>query len=37
MGDVGESRFSRTDPAADYGALNGLARHRVNAEMVAGN
>ncbi len=27
----------RMDPAADHGALNGLARHRVNVELIARN
>ena len=26
---LGEPRFWRIDPTADYGALNGLVRHRV--------
>ena len=30
LADLGESRFWRIDPAADYGALNGLARQRIN-------
>ena len=29
LADIGEARFWRIDPAADHGALNGLARHRV--------
>src|SRR5579885_3332102 len=28
--DLGEARFWRTDTSADYGPLNGIARHRVN-------
>ena len=34
LADLGESRFWRIDPAADYGALNGLARHRVRTELI---
>jgi TnpA family transposase len=32
-----EIRFWRIDPAADYGALNGLARHRINANLITNN
>jgi hypothetical protein len=32
--DLGESRFWRIDPMADYGALTGLARHRVRTEPI---
>jgi TnpA family transposase len=35
LADFGEARFERIDPAADYGALNGLARHRVRADLIA--
>ena len=34
LADLGESRFWRIDPKADYGALNGLARHRVRTELI---
>jgi TnpA family transposase len=34
LADLGEARFWRIDPAADYGALNGLARHRVRTELI---
>ncbi|MBV8265443.1 MAG: Tn3 family transposase [Planctomycetaceae bacterium] len=37
LADIGEARFWRMDPAADYGALNGLARHRVNTDLIARN
>jgi TnpA family transposase len=37
LADVGEARFWRMDPAADHGAMNGLARHRVNTELIARN
>lgn len=33
LADVGEARFWRLDPAADYGVLNGIARQRVNTIM----
>ena len=32
LADIGETRFWRMDPAADYGPLNGLARQKVNTE-----
>ena len=34
LADLGESRFWRIDPEADYGVLNGLARHRVRTELI---
>jgi TnpA family transposase len=37
LADLGEAGFWRMDPAADYGTLNGLARHRVNTELIARN
>jgi len=37
LADIGEARFWRMDPAADHGALNGLARYRVNVELIARN
>jgi TnpA family transposase len=37
LADVGEGRFWRMDPAANHGAMNGLARHRVNTELIARN
>jgi TnpA family transposase len=37
LADIGEARFWRMDPAADHGAMNGLARHRVNVELIARN
>jgi TnpA family transposase len=37
LADLGESRFWRINPAADYGALSGLARHRVRTELIARN
>jgi TnpA family transposase len=34
LADLGDTRFWRIDPAADYGALNDLAPHRVNAALI---
>ena len=35
LADIGETRFWRLDQSADYGPLQGLARQRVNAELIA--
>jgi TnpA family transposase len=35
LADLGDTRFWRLDPHADYGPLNGLARHRLNADRIA--
>lgn len=35
LADIGEARFWRLDPRADYGALDGLARHRLNPALIA--
>jgi TnpA family transposase len=35
MADMGGSRFWRIDPSAEYGALNGIARHKVNLDRIA--
>src|SRR3954471_15319297 len=37
LADFGESRFWRIDPKADYGALNSLARQRINVPRIARN
>lgn len=37
LADVGEARFWRIDPSADYGALNGLARHTINRNLITEN
>lgn len=37
LANIGEARFWRIDPKADHGALNGLARHRVNTELITRN
>jgi TnpA family transposase len=34
LADVAGIRFWRIDPAADYGALNVLAKHRINIERI---
>jgi TnpA family transposase len=35
LADLGDTRFYRINPTADYGPLNGIARHRVNTELIA--
>jgi len=35
LADLGDARFWRTNPNADYGPLNGIARHRVNTDLIA--
>ena len=37
LADFGESRFWRIDPKADYGALGGLARQRINIPRIERN
>ena len=37
LADFGESRFWRIDPKADYGALDGLARQRINIQRIERN
>jgi TnpA family transposase len=37
LADIGEARFWRLDPTADYGVLNRIARHRVNTNLIARN
>ena len=37
LADIGGTRFWRVDPKADYGALNGLPRHRVKMPLVVDN
>jgi len=37
LADVGETRFWRIDKTADYGALNGLARQRINTRLIERN
>ncbi len=35
LADLGDARFWRLDPQADYGALDDVARHRINAAVIA--
>ncbi len=35
LADLGDTRFWRTDPAADYGPLAGIARHRADPTLIA--
>jgi TnpA family transposase len=37
LADLGEARFWRLDPTANYGPLNGLARHRVKPALITRN
>jgi TnpA family transposase len=34
LAELGEARFWRSDPKADYGVLNGLARHRIKTALI---
>jgi TnpA family transposase len=34
LADIGGARFWRIDPTADYGTLNGVARHRINLALI---
>ena len=36
LADIGDAQFWRIDRTADYGPLDGLARHRVDIELIAG-
>src|SRR6266699_4863392 len=37
LADIGEARFWRLDPTADYGVLNTIARSRVNTKLIMRN
>ena len=37
LADIGEARFWRMNRGANYGALNGVARHRINTKLIANN
>lgn len=37
LADIGETRFWRIDEAADYGALSGIARNRINIDRISRN
>jgi TnpA family transposase len=34
LADMGGARLWRIDPAADYGPLNGIARHKINVDLI---
>ncbi len=34
LADIGEARFWRLDTTADYGVLNGIARHRIHTALI---
>jgi TnpA family transposase len=37
IADIGGARYWRIDPSADYGLLNGVARHRINTKLIEEN
>ncbi|MEO9031171.1 MAG: Tn3 family transposase [Ktedonobacteraceae bacterium] len=37
LADLGATSFWRIDPSADYGALNGLARHTIDLKLITQN
>jgi TnpA family transposase len=37
LADLGDTRFYRINPTAHYGSLNGVARHRINSNLIARN
>ena len=37
LADIGDARFWRIDRAADYGVLDGVARHRIDTEVIRDN
>ena len=37
LAELKDARFWRLDPTADYGPLNGLARHRITPNLIATN
>jgi TnpA family transposase len=37
LADIGDARFWRTDPEADYGPLNGLSKGRIDTNLIAEN
>jgi Tn3 transposase DDE domain-containing protein len=37
LADLGDTRFYRINPTAQYGTLNGVARHRINTNLIAQN
>ena len=37
LADIGDARFWRIDPTANYGELNPIARHRINTHLIESN
>jgi TnpA family transposase len=37
IADIGGARYWRIDPNADYGPMNGIARHRINTKLIEDN
>ncbi len=37
IADIGGARYWRMDPSADYGSLDGIARHRINTKLIEEN
>ena len=37
LADLGETRFYRISSSANYGALNGIARYRINTDLITRN
>jgi len=37
LADIGESRFWRINPTADYGPLNGIARNQISTRLITHN
>jgi len=37
IADIGGARYWRMDPTADYGPLNGIARHRLHPPLIKDN
>lgn len=37
IADIGGARYWRMDSAADYGLLNGVARHKINSKLIEEN
>jgi len=35
LADLGDTRFYRINPSAHYGSLIGVARHRINTDLIA--
>ena len=37
LADLGDTRFYRINPTADYGPLNDIARRRINTNLITRN